>query len=95
MRNFRIGVVVPCGDTAFTFRIEYDAVLPLATDLSFRASYTQPLLDGNARAFLSGTFDQDGVMQGRLTLQRPSFTYDGVRRTCRNGGASFTARLQR
>jgi len=95
VRNFRIGVVVPCGDTAFTFRIEYDAILPLATDLSFRTSYTQPLLDGSALAFLSGTFDQDGGMQGRLTLQQPSFTYEGVRRTCRNGGASFTARLQR
>ena len=95
VRNFRIGVVVPCGDTAFTFRIEYDAILPLATDLSFRTSYTQPLLDGSALAFLSGTFDQEGGMQGRLILQQPSFTYEGVRRTCRNGGASFTARLQR
>ncbi len=95
VRNVRIGVVVPCGDTAFTFRIEYAAVLQLASDLSFSASYTQPPLDGSARAFLSGTFDQAGTMQGRLTLQQPSFTYEGARRTCRNGGASFTAKLQR
>ena len=95
VRNFRIGVVVPCGDTVFTFRIEYDTTLPLASDLSFRASYTQRLFDGSAQAFLSGTFDQAGGMQGRLTLQQPSFTHEGVRRACRNGGASFTATLQR
>ena len=95
VRNFRIGVVVPCGDTVFTFRIEYDATVPLLTDLSFRTSYTQPLLDGSARAFLSGTFDEAGAMSGILSLQQPSFTYEGVRRTCRNGGARFTAKLQR
>ena len=53
------------------------------------------LFDGSAQAFLSGTFDQAGGMQGRLTLQQPSFTHEGVRRACRNGGASFTATLQR
>jgi hypothetical protein len=46
--------------------------------LAFRASYTQPLLDGSARAFLSGRFDQAGAMSGTLTLQQPSFTYEGV-----------------
>jgi hypothetical protein len=101
IRNLRVGAVVRCGtrppyDPKFVLRLTYDTVLPLLSDLSFRASYTQPLeSDGSARAFYQGTFDRSGSMTGTFTLQQPSFVRDGTRYTCRNGGASFTANLQR
>jgi hypothetical protein len=34
-------------------------------------------------------------MNGSLRLERPAFTHEGTRTACRNGTASFAARLQR
>jgi hypothetical protein len=58
--------------------------------------YAQRLeTDGSAQAFLQGTFDRSGAASGTLTLQQPSFTRDGTRYECRNGGGSFAVKLRR
>ena len=78
----------------FTFRIEYDTTLPLLTDLSFRTSYAQPLLDGSARAFLSGTFDEAGAMSGTLA-PAAVLHVRGRSPNVPERRARFTAKLQR
>jgi hypothetical protein len=101
VRNLRARVVVACGmqppfDPRFVVDVTYDAAVPLLSDLSFRAGYAQRLeTDGSAQALLQGTFDRTGAASGTLTLQQPTFTRDGTRYACRNGGGAFTAKLQR
>jgi hypothetical protein len=101
VRNLRARVVVACGmrppfDPRFVLDVTYDTAVPLLSDLSFRAGYAQRLeTDGSAQAFLQGTFDRSGAGSGMLTLQQPTFTRDGTRYACRNGGGSFAVKLQR
>jgi hypothetical protein len=101
VRNLRARVVIPCGtrppfDPHFVVDVTYDTTAPLLSDLSFRAAHTQRLeSDGSASAFIQGTFDRSGALNGTLTLQQPSLTRDGTRYACRNGGGAFMAKLQR
>jgi hypothetical protein len=95
LRNLTAGIPLVCGETGFLVRLTIEGPFPLRSDLSFETVFTQPLGDdGSGRVFLSGTFDRAGSMTGRLTLQQPSFTYQGTRYTCRNGGAAWTAKRQ-
>jgi hypothetical protein len=67
-----------------------------AGHLSFRVSYSDRLeTDGSAQAFFQGTFDRAGAMSGSISFEQPTFTRDGSRYACRNGGGAFTAKLQR
>jgi hypothetical protein len=97
LRNVDVGFHLICGETGFLLRLTVEGPVPLRSDLSFQTSFAQALGDdssGSTRVFLTGTFDRSGSMTGRITLQQPVFTYQGTRYTCRNGGASWTAKLQ-
>jgi hypothetical protein len=97
LRNLTVGVPIVCGDVGFVIRITNEGPVAVRSNLSFQTSYVQQLGDdssGSARVFLSGTFDQNGSTTGRTTLQQPTFTFQGTRYTCRNGGAAWTAKLQ-
>jgi hypothetical protein len=95
LRNLTVGVPLVCGESGFLVRLTVEGPVALRSDLSFETVFTQPLGDdGSTRVFLSGTFERNGSMTGRITLQQPVFTHQGTRYTCRNGGAAWTAKLQ-
>ena len=102
VRNLDIGLFLDCNDSTFYGRFRSAGPVQLQTDLSFRTGSTMRIVDrpgtadlGSASAYLWGTFDQSGAMNGLLRVEQPSFTSEGTRYTCRNSNATFTARLQR
>ena len=97
VRGVRAESHLTCGIVAkipVTVPIASDQPVPLFTDLSFRASFTQQFEGITIRPGISGTFDRNGGLTGVVGTGQVTITRDGAQHVCRGNG-NFTARLQR
>lgn len=95
-RNLRLTATVRCGDVRFLLELTADVTVPLRANLSFSHRFTQPIPGGEpVNASVEGSFDREGTGTGSLFLSRPSFTFEGTKYTCSNGGAAWMVKLQR
>lgn len=83
--------------TVLTVSYDFEGLIVLASDLSFRTALTKIPLDGGGSISwkISGKFDNNGGAAGNVAFSNVSLFHNGKLYTCRNSSSSWTAQLGR